>query len=400
MAAIAACSMVGASIGMLVNVTGLFFSPIAEDLQVGRGSVSMSLTIANLVYAVAGTFAPSIVRPFNYKRFLWLSALVVVLTTCGIAATPNLIIFYLLSGLRGVAAGFTGPVLMSILVNNWFYQKAGLINSIAMAVSGLAGAIFSPVLSGIISVSGWRVATLANAALLLIFYLPALLLPVGYFPESSGLKPYGASSETEKSIKETTAPVLPVLVLILTVFAAMGPYLTACGPHLPGLADSHGFSASVGATMLSICMFTNSGGKLVFGVLSEKIGSKRSMFIYGVLTLSGVLMILLIPSMITLYVGAGLLGLVYSLGSVGIVLATRDFVGLANYNRIYPKVYMVAIMSNAVASSAIGFMYDASGTSRMPFLIGALFVLILIAMLLIGYPIRKKQLSSLSLEQQ
>ena len=46
MVLIAVCGIAAASMGMLTNVSGLFFTPISEELGVGRGSVSLTLTIS------------------------------------------------------------------------------------------------------------------------------------------------------------------------------------------------------------------------------------------------------------------------------------------------------------------------------------------------------------------
>ena len=51
----AMCGMVGATLGVK-NISGLFFTPMAESFGVGRGTISLTLTISNLMLA-AGDFA-------------------------------------------------------------------------------------------------------------------------------------------------------------------------------------------------------------------------------------------------------------------------------------------------------------------------------------------------------
>ena len=46
MVLVSMCGLIAVSLGLLVNVSGLFFAPIAEELGVGRGEVSMTLTIS------------------------------------------------------------------------------------------------------------------------------------------------------------------------------------------------------------------------------------------------------------------------------------------------------------------------------------------------------------------
>lgn len=56
------CCIVAASIGMLTNSAGVFFTPIAEDLGVGKGAVSMSLTLANIAYAFGGLMTVKVIH--------------------------------------------------------------------------------------------------------------------------------------------------------------------------------------------------------------------------------------------------------------------------------------------------------------------------------------------------
>ena len=60
-------------------------------------------------------------------------------------------------------------------------------------------------------------------------------------------------------------------------------------------------------------------------------------------------------------VSALVFGLVYSLGTVGVVMITKDTFGLENYSRTYPKISLAGTIANALFSSVIGFMYDMSG---------------------------------------
>ena len=50
----ALCGMMSNCLGVLFNVAGLYFNPIAADFAIGRGDVSMAHTIASLGCAVGG----------------------------------------------------------------------------------------------------------------------------------------------------------------------------------------------------------------------------------------------------------------------------------------------------------------------------------------------------------
>ena len=136
---------------------------------------------------------------------------------------------------------------------------------------------------------------------------------------------------------------------------------TALPQHFPSIAGSYAMAASVGAMMLSICMVCNSAGKIVLGALADRFGSRMSLLLYSALTIGGAAVLLLVHAPAAMYVGAGLFGLTYSLGTVGVVMMTKDTFGLENYSRTYPKISLAGTIANALFSSVIGFMYDMSG---------------------------------------
>ena len=54
------CGLIGIVLGLGVNVSGVFFSPIAEELGIGKGSVSMTASIFSLAIAFSTTVQAAI----------------------------------------------------------------------------------------------------------------------------------------------------------------------------------------------------------------------------------------------------------------------------------------------------------------------------------------------------
>lgn len=280
---IAMCGMIASSLGMLTNVAGLFFSPIADELGLGRGSVSMTLTISNLVFALGGILSAKIVRPKNFKLILIAGTLFFALGTAGLALSSNLILLYGLNALRGFAAGVVGNVLVTTVINQWFHTGTGLVTSIAMGFSGLTGALLSPVLSAVIESAGWRTGYLAVAVLIALLNLPAILFPISFRSEDIGMEPLGGGSATVDVEREAGGTVSLSLLILALVYSSFAAFVTALPQHFPGLAGTYGFSAAVGSGMLSVCMVANTTGKLLFGVMADRLGARKSILIYGCL---------------------------------------------------------------------------------------------------------------------
>lgn len=360
----ALCGLIASGVGLITNIAGLFFTPIADELGLLRGSVSLNVTIGNLCFAAGGILSPKVMKEKNLKVMLIAMTAVIAGSTALLALCHNVILMYVLNGLRGLASGIVGFVFVTIVINHWFFNNNALITSIAMGFSGLAGAVFSPIMSSIIASSGWRTAYVISAVMMVILNLPAIFFLPSIDPYVKGRVPYGGSKtpvSAAKTAAKSAAPVKKVLIVILSVYAICCAASTAVTQHFPGVAGSRGLDAAVGATMLSICMIFNTGGKVVLGALIDKIGARISMMIYIILVFIGVIMMLFIPSETVMYVAAACVGLTYSLATVGSVTLSKEVFGMENYGRTYPTINLCGTMCSALFSSIIGFMYDATG---------------------------------------
>lgn len=378
---IAMCGVIGASLGLTTNVTGVYITPVAEAFNVGKGTVSMTLTICNIVYSIGGILAAKMLNQKSYKKVALISAVLLTVSTAAMGLSTSIWMLYVFSAVRGLAAGILGIVFATMVINNWFEKNSGLATSIAFGCSGIVGAVFSPVLSSIISSAGWRMGYFAAALLTILLYLPSFLFPISFAPETYGLKALGAADEKVHPGNQQTAGNTKKLdgglIAAVAAFAVIYAFATAMPTHLPGLAEAYGLNA--GAMMLSICMATNTLGKILLGVLIDKTGEKVSIMLYGILIFIGLILLAFIPSDISMLIGAGLLGLCYSVATVGTVMLCKTMFGIENYSSVYPKISMGTTLANAAGASIIGYLYDFTGS----YLIALYLIMALVAVSMI-----------------
>lgn len=360
---VAMCGMIATSLGILTNVAGLFFTSVAEEFGSGMGAISLTLTICNFSYALAGMMAPKFITEKNFRFMLVAGTSVIAGATALMSAAGSIGVLYLLSALRGFAGGFLGMVLVTLVINNWFLEKNGLVTSIVTACSGLAGAGLSPVISSVISDMGWRRGYLFTALLVLLLNLPAMVLPIGLTPRAAGMEPFGRAdlsvdSGGEEEVKNQDA----VLLTMVLLFGFMASFVTAFPQHFPKLAASYSLTAATGAAMLSFCMMFNTAGKVLLGVLMDRIGTKRSLLLYGVCVIGALVVLLLGRSAVLATSGALVYGFSYAFAIVGGVMMTKELYGPAEYARVYPLVSLAITIANAAGSSLIGVFYDVTGT--------------------------------------
>lgn len=384
---IAMCGICASSVGVLLNSGSVFYTPIAEDLGVGRGTISMTMTICSIAANCISLFVPKILsKPKHLKPMILISAILVVGGTLLCSFANNLYMLYALNIIRGIGSGLTNFILATIMINNWIYTSHGLIVSIVLCFSGIPGAILSTPISSIISNFGWQFAYIVVGIILLLFYLPAIIFPLSLKPEEVGEKPFGFEQYLE--IKESVPDKLVIkkeanvqngrlkIVLIL-LFTTSVCVVAALFQHLSGYAESLGYSASLGAMLLSAANISNIVSKLIYGVLSDRIGTKKSAVLFASLSVCGMLLLMFIKVPVVMIISTLLYGCTLPNSATSISLITSDIFGLSEYSKIYPKVSFVGGTMNAIGVTLLGFLYDA--TQNYLLLIGLCIILQVIA---------------------
>lgn len=363
---VAMCCLVAASVGLLSNVQGIFFDPVASELGVLKGQVSLTLTIVSICGGLAGMLTPRFINTKRIRLLVIVLAAVVGLSTAGFSLCRDIVAMYVLSVIRGFAGGLLGMVFATTILNNWFQSNIGLVTSIAIGCSGISGSAFSLIVSDVVQQSGWRTGYLFVAVLYVILVLPTVFFLPSSTPAACGLVPFGTPAMhvpagVSSHVEKEAGPVNPLLFGLLVAFAILAHGPAALSQHLPGMADSFGLGASVGATMLAASMITNTVGKIAFGALSDSLGAKRSILIYGTIVTAALAAFLLVHGTGMTIISAAVYGLTFSVNTVGITMSTRELFGQENYAKIYPRAAFAGSLSYAAFASIIGFMYDFTG---------------------------------------
>lgn len=373
------CCIVAASIGMLTNSAGVFFTPIAEDLGVGKGAVSMSLTLANIAYAFGGLITVKVIHENNFKKMVMLFGTVYAISTMLLSITQSVFLLYVFNIIRGASTGIAGIVLVTILINNHYKEGVGFATSIALGFSGIAGALLSLVFTWMISVFGWRLTYVFEGILAFLSYLPCM---IGSVNLNNRIKE-DAIQTTDRNTFTTRSVPLSIFILVCA-YTFLIASVTGLPQHFPSFAST----AAVGSLMVSVAMVMNTAGKIILGAISDKIGAEKALEGYGVLVVVGLIVLVTCKSHpIFSIVGAVLVGLVYAMAAVGPVLLSQNLFR-ESYNAYYPKVSLVGTVSNALFTTAVGFVYDIANSYDPAVWLVTLFAIIAIGTLVYANKIK------------
>ena len=374
--AITMCGLAISAVGLPVMTNGVFITPIADSLGVYRGSVSMHNTLTLLMKAIMSLYVTRLINKFGFKQVIIAGALLAGVSNYLLGWVSLIWLFNILGVIRGIGTGLLAWVPLTIVINEWFRTKHGLVTSIVLSFSSVTGAVFSPVFTSLISSVGWEQSYRIMGILILLFSLPAILIPFTVNPRESGYLPYG-STELEKGTEKTQGTVIKrehrevstfifVLLFIFTLFQTM---LIGVPQHFPGFALTLDLSSNVGAAMLSIAMISSIGFKIGLGYVSDYFGPVKSTVSILVMIGLSSLMLLISGSVPVLYAGAFLFGAVFSIPSVSVTLLTKEFFGRYHFTRLYPILAFSTSIGGSISLAAVGFIYDFTGSYAPAFMI-------------------------------
>lgn len=370
-----ACGMAAASIGLSINVIGVFYTPVSEALNIYRGSFAFHNTIASIAMAFVSLIIPQLIYRIGWKPALAVGIALGVIGTSGMGFTTNLTAFYILGALRGAGTALFAMVPLTMIVNGWFEEKNGLAMSLSFGMSGIAGAILSPIFTALIEQAGWDVAFIIKGLVIGAFCLPALLYPYALNPREEGYLPYGHDPEAavkQTNLKKKELPPFSyasIAFIALFIFSFLHTNIIGMSQHLPGFGESLGMSPLVGGWMMSAAMIGNITFKLIIGVLADKIGIVRSTLLMMGLNVLAIVLLITWQQPIPLVIHSWLFGTMFCIPAVAFPLLSNQFFGRAAATRVYPVLTFAMGIGGAISVTIIGYIFDFTGSYQAAFLI-------------------------------
>lgn len=373
-------SLVG--FGLIVNTPGLYFTVLGETLNVSRTQIALASSIMAIAGAVTMLFAGKVMKMLD-------SRILISMCIAGVAALflaqsffNAVWQFYISFALMGILYVIPISLAPSVLLANWFESKLGMVMGIALGLSGIGGTIFNPVVSWFITNLGWQTSYRLTALILVICILPFSLLVFKFRPdEAKGEQAYGhivsaavaddaqaagelPGIESKKAYRTPTFVLLVLVSVLLQIVAALVQ-------HVSSHEIAHGLTLEQGALVVSGIMFGAAIGKATIGILLDYLKPELTIVIYSAI---------------------GLAGFMAGLGQ-GVVLVALPWVirksfGQRDYSEILSIVSMFGAVASAIAVTAHGAVFDATG-SYVPSLVGnmALYV-VAAACMVIGFRMR------------
>lgn len=308
---IGACLFQCAMIGVLINCTGVLFAQIRHEFGFTMSKVSVYNTLKSVTGALAAASVTAFFFKSNKARFLFLNQVLMVsgflLLTLG-AEGPLWYASAVVCGMAGCVANVAVPMVL----NQWFPKNAGTATGIAMAFSGIGGAVCNPLCAKLIGIVGWKWAIVILAIVTMAMTIPGLYL---MFRKEAPNPPVNTRAKTASKGKIGNIGTV-ILVSLVLLGGCIGVTFAV---NISMFAQSIGYSLTFGASLTTMIMIGNVGSKFLYGMLCDKIGIWKATMVAVALTVASLLCYIFAQSQeMVLYAASLLFGCVYALSVVGV----------------------------------------------------------------------------------
>lgn len=356
-----------------IGLAQLFATEILKETGFATSAYFLAGTISSVICIFTGPIAGKLLRGKYMRPTFFICVVGTLVSYACYGFCHSLWQFYLVGALVGIFAMGCGTIPVSVLITNWFEKNRGLMISIAMMGISIGGTVLSPLLSWLIVEFGWRYAYFILCALSLIVLVPIALFVVRRAPQDVGLEPYGHGEETAVSTKKnvpasnwnaTLKEARKTPILWMFAVGAFLIYFTACFMgHMSYYLQGVGFDAAAVASYISLYSVVAIIGKLVLGRIFDRFGPKIGiLFGCGTFFLFLVAFIFVQGSPMMLYFAAVMYGFGTCTATVAIPIMTTSVFGAKNYSELYGFVSAFTMTGSAIGSSAIGLVYDLTGS--------------------------------------
>ena len=341
---------------------GVFLQPISEATGWSRSGIS-SAALLNWLAMGAGSFLWGALSDRFGTRAVVLSGGVLLglgLVTASRADTLGQ--FQILFGvLVGLAAGsFYTP--LTATTTRWFTRNRSLAVALVSAGLSLGSATVGPLARWITTTYDWRTAMLVIGDLAWLLVIPVALLVREPAAPQPGASPTATAGDDGPEFTVGQALRTPQFAAIaLTNFACCAAH---SGPifHMVTHAIDHGVPVMAATTVLSVAGLSSLGGRIICGLMADRIGAKRMLLAGLALQAVSVSLYVFTRDLASFYAVAVMFGFAYGGAMPLYAILVREYFGARIMGTIFGAVGSVATLGMALGPWTGGWLYDTLGS--------------------------------------
>ncbi len=347
------------AIGVVFSLA-VFLEPMSAATGWSRAGISSAMTFAFLSMGVAGFGWGALSDRYGPRVVVLAGTVLLGLATVLASRAGSLGEFQLMFGvLMGVAAGsFFAPVISTTA--SWFERHRSLAVSLVSAGMGVAPMTIAPFAAWLVTHYDWRTAQLIIGIGAWVLLLPAVWF-IRAAPGTGAAAGPGAGAQ---------APAMPVgQALRSRAFLVLGATFFACcaahsGPifHTVSYAIGCGLPTFAAVTIYSMEGAAGLGGRLLFGVLADRLGAKRVLIAGLLIQAFAAASYLLAGGLGGFYAVAIVFGLAYGGVMPLYAVLARDHFGPRILGTVLGAATMLSSLGMALGPVLGGWLFDRYGS--------------------------------------
>lgn len=356
--ALITCVAMGAMFALPV-----YLQPMADDTGWSRAGISFAMTIGFVVMGVGGFFWGTLSDRIGARPVVLMAAVLLGAGLVIASRATNLMVFQIAFG--GIACASVGAFFAPLIAATvgWFDKNRSLAVSLVSIGGGVAPMVMTPLASVLIGAYGWRSAMLIIALGAMVVVIPTALLIRGA-PAPADVAPGGSKTAAPEPAGASAWAALrtPQFFVLATTFflccaAHSGPIF-----HTVSYAMLCGASSLAAASIYSVEGVAGLFGRLIFGVLADRVGVKRVIVGGLLLQAVGIYSYIFVSGLGDFYLRALVLGMAYGGVMPLYSILAREYFSQKVMGTVLGAATMTSSIGMAFGPVGGGWLFDKFGT--------------------------------------
>ena len=341
---------------------GVFLQPMADSLGWSRAGISTASTLAFLWMGVGGFLWGWLYDRYGARVVVLIGGLLQGIGLVAASRAQSLPVFLAVYGTAaGLAAGAV-YVPLTAATASWFVRHRSLAVSLVSAGLALGTTLMAPLARWLIGTYDWRFAMLTLGVIGWTVILPAALL----------LRPAPAADDrpvTDRSVTGgmrddmTLGRALKTSVFWVLALANFACCAAHSGPifHMVSYATYCGVAPLTAATVLGAAGLAAMCGRVICGLLADRVGAKRTLATCLVLQAVAIALYPLAHQIDALYAVSMLFGFSYGGAMPLYAILVREHFPAKIMGSVFGVVAMIATLGMALGPPLGGWLFDRFG---------------------------------------
>lgn len=365
---------------------GTFIIPLQHEFGWTKTQLSAARAFMQVENGLLGPVEGFLIDRFGPRLIMAVGTSIFGLGLVLFGMVHNIWQYYAVFLVMALGTGLGGFLVMVVAINHWFRRKRTFAMSLATMGLGFGGVVVVPLLVWAQESFGWRDAAIGSGIAVWVLGIPTALL-IRRTPERYGVAPDGdtpsatapargredghgaaSSGQYDYTLKEAVRTRAFWLIALSHSLSIM--VISAASVHqFAHMEEGVGISKQAAATVVAVLSITNMVGRLVGGVLGDRM-NKRHLAAIGMLGNAGSLFIFAFAGSLGVAMVYGVLyGFFWGMRGPMIDSLRADYFGRAHFGKISGTSSLLTMPGSVIGPVFAGIMADALGNYQLGFVI-------------------------------